>query len=168
MSSFVCALSDLRLICVTASLAQVKQLSAYHPSSSLVFLFRPLSLLSLLSPHISPLSLLSPLSPLSPLSLSLYLLSLLTLSGWDDGNLHARGARGGWVQYVTSQLLLRGCRVFILFRPQPLLPPSIMPHAARTRMAQCVRELRSFFVSKALTHGCMCPLDVTCTWPIAQ
>ena len=33
VSSFVCALSDLRLICVTASLAQVKQLSEFHPSS---------------------------------------------------------------------------------------------------------------------------------------
>ena len=32
VSSFGCAVSDLRLICVTASMAQVKQLSEYHPS----------------------------------------------------------------------------------------------------------------------------------------
>ena len=40
VSSFVCALSDLRLICVTASMAQVKQQSEYH---HLFFLFCPLS-----------------------------------------------------------------------------------------------------------------------------
>ena len=33
VSSFVCALGDLRLICVTASLAQERQLSKFHPSS---------------------------------------------------------------------------------------------------------------------------------------
>ena len=33
VSSFVCALSELRLICVTASLAQVKQLSEFHFTS---------------------------------------------------------------------------------------------------------------------------------------
>ena len=39
VSSFVCALSDLRLICVTASMTQVKQQSEYHPSLSLFLSF---------------------------------------------------------------------------------------------------------------------------------